>query len=103
MKVNTTAGQFFDMVQFEIHTGAVYNGQQIVRAQALEMVSNSNTKEIQITFQIADESRNMYEKVNVFATWKHFQACQNDTYTKQGVIRMADFIMDEYLGSRFVA
>ena len=94
MKVNITAGQFLDMVQFEIHTG-----QQIVHAQAVEMVSKSNTEEIQITFQIADDSK----YINLLATWEHIQVCQNDTYTKQGVSRMADLIMDEYLGGRFVA
>jgi hypothetical protein len=100
MNIKTKAAQYMDMVRFEIKTGAIYSGEQIVRASLASAINNNGL--YTLVFDVADDSRCMYEKVAVHVTFPHIKACQNDTKTDRGVEMMARRIMDEYLASSYV-
>ncbi len=101
MNVLTKQGRFLDMVEFHIDTGAIYNGPQIVIAHLI-IASQGENDLCDLVFEIIDDSRCMYEKVQVIASWPFIRACQNDTKTLRGVNMMAQRIMNEYLASRYV-
>lgn len=102
MKVTTTPGQFLDMAVLHIETGATYDGPQKVIARAVKMEQVEESAVHLITFRIVDDSRCVYEKVQVPVTWYHIRRIQNDTKTQLGIERMARAVMDEYLNSRYV-
>lgn len=100
MNVKTVAAQTMDMARFEITTGATYNGEQVVKASLASAKNNGGL--YQLIFDIADDSRCIYEQIAVHVTLPHIKACQNDTKTDRGVELMARRIMDEYLSSSYV-
>ena len=62
MNVATRPAQMMDMVQFIINTGSNYNGPQIVIASLVNSTSIDNNN-VNLVFQIVDDSRCIYEKV----------------------------------------
>ena len=101
MNVATRPAQMMDMVQFIINTGSNYNGPQIVIASLVNSTSIDNNN-VNLVFQIVDDSRCIYEKVGFNANWDLIKSCQNDSKKDWAINKMAQRIMDEYRYSRYV-
>jgi hypothetical protein len=102
MTVRTFPAPTLDMVRYEIETGAVYDFPQVVKAELVGVNLPPKTSLYFLTFQIADDSRGMYERVQVRVPWALIRENQNDTKTNAGVRMMAQRIISEYLASRYV-
>lgn len=102
MLVTTAPATYLDMVRFEIATGAIYDGPQIVRAELESVKPVGDCGVYRLVFVLVDDSRGMFERVATVATWPLIRACQNDTKTQKGADMMALRIMAEYWASRYV-
>lgn len=102
MNVTTRPADRLDMVQFHINTGKTYDGPQIVIASLLEASWEKDSETVQLIFQIVDNSRCIYEKVAINATWPQIKGCQNDTIIQKNVDGISKMIMNEYMHSRYV-
>ena len=82
-----------------ITTGRVYDFEQVVKCHCVASTEVDDLT-MELVFEIADDSRVMYEKVAIQLFWMQIKAAQNNN--PKALRMIANRIMDRYDNSNYI-